>query len=563
MKKSNLKDIVKPALVSRVSTKGIPNFLVSSDKNKSHQSHIWNNKTYEVDPKTHVFTTIQERFGNKLIKNIPLPPGAVVVDIGCFIGEKLWQVSDHKNYLGIGVDIALDSLKAAQKIDIYGHKFIAADMEHLPFKDNSIDLIMVFDVIEHLSHPEKGFSEIARVLKPGGKLLLHIPLKDNKWSMFWWKRKLFPALAQQDYDDVGHSDDRMYTSFQLRQYMNSHGMIVNKEIFYNAFFTHFFDRELVRIISAIYSRFFNSVSSKEKNNVVHTKKNPLRNIYADYVVPLFQVISYLDKPLSWLKIGNTAFYLAEKDATLDYYVQNEKYSEFLESANIADYQLYVDAILKYSRPKSKFLDVGCGTGGVVDKVSGQDRNGYGIEISRSSIKKAKNKNGKFYEYDGIKIPFPNNTFDVVGSWNVLEHVRYPEKILDEQVRVTKPGGVIIIGTPNFLSLTNSYHPHTAGWRSKVRNCYLIGKKLLIYLGGSYGSFSKMSLYLNEKFFPDADAVNLTNLPDILMWARYRKLRVIKSYGSLMDDASWIGRIRNHVPFKFLSGGVFVVARKAK
>jgi ubiquinone/menaquinone biosynthesis C-methylase UbiE len=309
-----LTDVIKPSLRSKVSGNNIPNFLKRLDKNAKYQADIWDKKTYKVDPKTHVFTTIQEHFGNRLIRNIKLPKDAVVVDIGCFVGEKLWQVDSTNNYLGIGVDIAIDSLKTAQAIDVQGHKFIAADMEDLPFKSNSVDLVMVFDVIEHLTHAEKGFSEVARILKPGGQFLLHIPIKDNKWSMFWWKQKLFPNAAIKDYLDVGHSDDRMLTSKQIKQHLKKNGMNLEKEIFYNSFFVHFWDREFFRILASLFVRIFKG--GKHISNGSRTthqgSASHLRNLYGLYVIPLLELLSFPDKYFSSLKIGNTYFVIAQK-----------------------------------------------------------------------------------------------------------------------------------------------------------------------------------------------------------------------------------------------------------
>ncbi len=50
--------------------------------------------------------------------------------------------------------------------------FVAADMTHLPFADNSFDCITCGWVIEHLPEPTPGLREMTRVLKPGGSLLL-------------------------------------------------------------------------------------------------------------------------------------------------------------------------------------------------------------------------------------------------------------------------------------------------------------------------------------------------------------------------------------------------------
>jgi ubiquinone/menaquinone biosynthesis C-methylase UbiE len=295
--------------------RGIPSFLPRLDKNKEYQMGIWDDKTYKVDPENHVFTTIQEHFGNKMLRNLKIPNGGVVLDVGCFIGEKLWQLKDNKNYLGVGIDIAVESLIAASEIDKYGHKFIAADLEHLPFKDNSVDCVLIFDVIEHLSDQEKGFAEVSRVLKPGGTFLLHIPIKDNDFSLFWLKQKLVPNAAMKDYLDVGHTPERMLTTEQIKDYLIKYKMDKSWEIFYNSFFVHFFDREMMKIIGFILTNLMGkrTIRQEERIREVHVGSlGKMRNLYGKYAIPLFSLLSIPDKLLSYLKVGNTYFIYSVK-----------------------------------------------------------------------------------------------------------------------------------------------------------------------------------------------------------------------------------------------------------
>ncbi len=53
--------------------------------------------------------------------------------------------------------------------DVYG------DAQTLPFADNSMDTVLLLDVLEHLPHPKDCISEIVRVLKPTGILVLQVP----------------------------------------------------------------------------------------------------------------------------------------------------------------------------------------------------------------------------------------------------------------------------------------------------------------------------------------------------------------------------------------------------
>lgn len=75
----------------------------------------------------------------------------------------------------VGVDISARSLEAArQTIGVGGidPALVQANLELLPFADGSFDVILSTQVIEHLLDPERGARELARVLAPGGTLVI-------------------------------------------------------------------------------------------------------------------------------------------------------------------------------------------------------------------------------------------------------------------------------------------------------------------------------------------------------------------------------------------------------
>lgn len=245
-----------------------------------------------------------------------------------------------------------------------------------------------------------------------------------------------------------------------------------------------------------------------------------------------------------------------------YYPHNSSYSDFLDSQSLTDFKKYIDVVLKRIPGQGTFLDVGCGTGIVVDSLSGSGLRASGIEISESSLALAERKQGIYKLYDGFHIPFESASFDSVGSYNVLEHVDDVIKFLDESLRVVKKDGYLIICTPNFLSITNSYHYRTTGWWNKVRNALLTFKKYLHYIMGYPVAFSKFTPINRPDFRPDDDAVNLTNPIDILSWARQRRLEVVLYEASIIED-SGLKRTLNHIPFiKYFFGSILLVLRKS-
>lgn len=86
------------------------------------------------------------------------------LDIGCG-GSEEFKIHNVRG------DVNCDILKPAYKI----LNFIQCDAQHLPFKDEAFEQVIMFDIIEHLHSPFKALKEAWRVLKTGGILHLGTP----------------------------------------------------------------------------------------------------------------------------------------------------------------------------------------------------------------------------------------------------------------------------------------------------------------------------------------------------------------------------------------------------
>lgn len=91
-----------------------------------------------------------------------------VLDIGCAGGWARHTVSAQCDYVGLDYPLTAQG--------IYGTRpDVFADGASLPFHEDSFDTILLLEVLEHVAEPERVLSEIARVLKSGGILLLSMP----------------------------------------------------------------------------------------------------------------------------------------------------------------------------------------------------------------------------------------------------------------------------------------------------------------------------------------------------------------------------------------------------
>lgn len=103
--------------------------------------------------------------------------------------------------------------------------------------------------------------------------------------------------------------------------------------------------------------------------------------------------------------------------------------------------------------KKRILDIGCGTGNYTSLFAINNNNVIGLDINDFRKEKYKKK-FKFTKYKGNEFPFRKNSFDVIVSFDVIEHVEDDEGFIQEMYRVLKKGGECLFTTPNRLRLSN-------------------------------------------------------------------------------------------------------------
>jgi len=112
----------------------------------------------------------QERRLQIVRRAVPLE-GRRILDVGCGIGAYVGafrRFSDHV----FGVDVDFERVaEAAQRLP----NLAVATSEHLPFKSGSFDLVFMHEVIEHVDDDRRTLAEAARVLAPGGRVVIYAP----------------------------------------------------------------------------------------------------------------------------------------------------------------------------------------------------------------------------------------------------------------------------------------------------------------------------------------------------------------------------------------------------
>lgn len=119
----------------------------------------------------------------------------------------------------------------------------------------------------------------------------------------------------------------------------------------------------------------------------------------------------------------------------------------------------------------KLLDIGCGVGDFIESFN-YYRPGMkisAVDISKKAISLAKERKIKaeFKVANAQKLPFKNNSFDVVTCFDLIEHVQYPTKAIKEIFRVLKPGGIFHALIPTEAEMISIQGPLIRlGWKGK-------------------------------------------------------------------------------------------------
>lgn len=113
-------------------------------------------------------------------------------------------------------------------------------------------------------------------------------------------------------------------------------------------------------------------------------------------------------------------------------------------------QRRLDMIIKNTRKRihGKILDNGCGVGMYVEHLTPFGGKVFGLEYDFERGVEAGSRSKRILNAANESLPLPSNTFDLILSHEVLEHVQDDSQAVREMIRVLKPGGRVVIFVPN-------------------------------------------------------------------------------------------------------------------
>lgn len=155
-----------------------------------------------------------------------------------------------------------------------------------------------------------------------------------------------------------------------------------------------------------------------------------------------------------VKCGTCNFVFAQKIPTtqelIDYYDGYGR-NDYLSPITIKRYHELLDQMEKY-RKTNRILDVGCGIGYFLEVAKERGWEVHGTEYTDKALEICRSKGIEMQEGKLDPSKFDHGSFDIITSFEVLEHINNPQEEVTNFNTLLRPGGLIYLTTPNFNSL---------------------------------------------------------------------------------------------------------------
>ena len=233
---------------------------------------------------------------------------------------------------------------------------------------------------------------------------------------------------------------------------------------------------------------------------------------------------------------------------------DEKYFSTHTYANItfARYSMYwwsnrFNAILarRYGKRGARLLEIGSGMGHLVGQLEDTFET-YGMDLNHWAVKQSKSvvNQTSLQTASAQELPFKDGAFNIVIIKHIVEHLPDPEKAIREIGRVTEPGGVLILATPNLDSLLKPWKGDT--WIGYQDPTHISLKRPSEWLG-----LIRNAGFHSLKIFSDG----FWDVPYIRFVPRQIQKLIFGSLGGFQAVTGWI-----FLPMRW-GESILVIARK--
>ena len=257
-------------------------------------------------------------------------------------------------------------------------------------------------------------------------------------------------------------------------------------------------------------------------------------------------------PIRWCSCGMVFLYPQPSDKQLREIYQSSYYlswgiagddEEAPRAMKHHTFSRQLKTLARYVKP-GKVLDVGCATGFFLDVASSAGWEVHGVELSEYAAEVARGRFGE-HVFKGTleQAGYPDESFDVVTLFDLLEHVPDPRLFLREVRRLLRPDGILLIVTPDITSLSARIMGHRWSHFKREHLHYFSPETithLLTECGFALECREEAIKYLNFTYvvnqfraYPHFIITPLCNVADSLLPTRIKKWHVPIRCGEML------------------------------
>ena len=193
-----------------------------------------NPSPYEIEERVQTFHwwfVVRRKLLKTILCSLNLQRESLTMDIGCGVGSNL-SLLKAIGLKAMGCDRSFDNLLLAK--NKFFLPFINGDLENLPIRSSSVELVVATDVLEHLEDDIAGVRELCRILRRNGHLIVTVPAFQSLWGT----------------QDIVTGHKKRYSKRDISNVLKQNGFRIMRSSYFNffLFFPILFARRVIRLL---------------------------------------------------------------------------------------------------------------------------------------------------------------------------------------------------------------------------------------------------------------------------------------------------------------------------
>ena len=193
-----------------------------------------NGSPYKIEERVQTFHwwfVVRRKLLKTILCSLNLQRESLTMDIGCGVGSNL-SLLKAIGLKAMGCDRSFDNLLLAK--NKFFLPFINGDLENLPIRSSSVELVIATDVLEHLEDDIAGVRELCRILRRNGHLIVTVPAFQSLWGT----------------QDIVTGHKKRYSKRDISNVLKHNGFQIMRSSYFNffLFFPILFARRVIRLL---------------------------------------------------------------------------------------------------------------------------------------------------------------------------------------------------------------------------------------------------------------------------------------------------------------------------